>query len=318
VTRMNVIHIGLPKTASTTLQNRLLGTNRNFIYVGRINNGYADDETKELIERITFQDSLEYDAGATAKLLQSRRAKAAAADCPMLVSAESLSVGGRADRRLIAERLNQLFAPAKILIVVRAQPAMLQSLYLHHLRASRERFVTFEEWLDQTYGGIRFTDVHRVELNYDRLVRAYEEIFGSDNVLVVPFEQIKDKDSACFRVLAGLLNTPFAEVQACFTANVDNQRMSNRHLLTLHIQSRLPSGTNLAELGQGLLPQAVYEWTRRLVTGGRRVPSPELPERWQKRVAAACAQGNVRLATSKNIPLAALSYPFAMERGRTS
>ncbi len=315
---MNVIHIGLPKTASTTLQNRVFAPNQHFTYLGRINNGYADDETKELIERITFQDSVEYDAEATASLLQFCRAKAPAADRPILVSAESLSVSGRADRRLIAERLNRLFAPAKVLIVVRAQPAMLQSLYLNYLRASRERFVTFEQWLDRTYGSIRFTDVHKVELNYGSLVQAYEEIFGTDNVIVVPFEQIKDMESGSFRVLAPLLNMSLAELQARFTAGDDNPRMSNRHFLALHIQNRLPSGTNLAEIGRKLLPQAVYARARRLVTGGRRVPSPALPERWQQRVAAACAQGNAWLATSKNIPLAALGYPIAMERGRAS
>jgi hypothetical protein len=312
----NLIHIGLPKCASTTLQDRLFAPNEKFIYLGRIKNGYRDGETREVFERITFQDSLEYDADATASLLRSLCAKAAAPERPILVSAESLSVEGRADRRLIAERLHRLLAPAKILIVLRAQPAMLQSLYLNHLRASGQRVVAFEQWLEQTYGGVRFTDLHRVGLNYEPLVRIYEDVFGADNVVVVPFEQIKDEGSAFFRVLADLLDMSPADVNACFQTNVDNQRMSGRQLLALHIQDRLPSGTNLARLGRRVLPPAVYEPARRFVTGGRRVTSPQFSDRWQARIAATCAQGNARLALRKNIPLAALGYPFAPESGR--
>jgi hypothetical protein len=312
----NLIHIGLPKCASTTLQDRLFAPNGTFIYLGRIKNGYRDDQTRDLFERITFQDSLEYDADATAWLLRSLCAKAAAPERPILVSAESLSVEGRADRRLIAERLHRLLAPAKILIVLRAQPAMLQSLYLNHLRASGQRVVAFEQWLEQTYGGVRFTDLHRVGLNYEPLVRVYEDVFGADNVVVVPFEQIKDESSAFFQVLAELLDMSPADVNACFQTNLDNQRMSGRQLLALHIQDRLPSGTNLARLGRRVLPPAVYEPARRFVTGGRRVTSPQFSDHWQARIAATCAQGNARLASRKNIPLAALGYPFAPESGR--
>lgn len=305
----NLIHIGLPKCASTTLQDRLFAPQQHFLYLGRIKNGYVDARTRELFERITFQDSLDYDANTALSLLQSLSVKAAATERPILVSAESLSVEGRADRRAIVERLHALFAPTKILVVLRAQPAMLQSLYLNHLRAAGERLISFEQWLETTYGGIRFTDLHRVGLNYEPLVRAYEDAFGADNVIVVAFEEIKDEGSAFFRVLADLLNMAVADVTACFRRNFENQRMSGRQLMALRIQDRLPKGTNLAQLGRRLLPASVYEPARRFVTGGGRVASPQLPDRWQRRIAAACAEGNAQLAARKNIPLAALGYP---------
>jgi len=317
----NLIHIGLPKCASTTLQDRLFSPNPSFIYLGRVKNGYRDDATRELFERITFEDSLDYNPDVAASLRQSLCAKVTTPGDPprpILVSAESLSVEGRADRRLIAERLYRLFAPAKILIVLRAQPAMLQSLYLNHLRASGPRIMTFEQWLDQAYGGIRFTDLHRIGLDYEILVRIYEEMFGADNVVVVPFEEIKDQASGFFRILAGLLAMPLAEVQVRFATNIDNQRMSGRQLLAMRIQDQLPSGTSLAMLGRRLLPKAVYEPVRGFVTGGRRVASPQMPERWRQRVAAACASGNARLASRRNMPLAALGYPFVLEGGRQS
>ncbi len=313
----NLVHIGLPKGASTTLQDRLFAPQERFLYLGRVKNGYRDPAVRELLERIAFPDSLDYDAGATAALLQSLRGRAAAGATapqrPVLVSAESLSVEGRTDRRLIAERLHRLFAPAKVLIVLRAQPTMLQSLYLNHLRGSGQRLVGFAQWLEDAYGGIRYTDMHRVGLDYDALVRLYEDVFGADNVVVLPFEWIKDASSPFVPTLAALLDRPAADVRACLQANVENQRMSGRHLLALRIQDRLPSGTNLAQLGRRLLPPSVYEPARRFVAGGRRVASPDLPEGWRARIAALCGEGNARLAARRALPLAALGYPSAPE-----
>jgi hypothetical protein len=314
----NLIHIGLPKCASTTLQDRLFASQNRFIYLGRIKNGYQDEQTRELFERITFQDSLEYDAKATWILTQRLCAAAADPSRPILVSAESLSVEGRADRRLIAERLHQLFAPAKILIILRSQHSMLQSLYLNHLRAAGQHLVSFEQWIEAAYGGIRFTETHRVGLNYDSLVQLYDEMFGPENVVVLPFEQISGDNSQFFPMLADMLGMAASEVRECFNRNAENQRLSSRHLFALRVQDRLPGGTNLAHLGRRWLSPAVYEPLRRLVTGGRRVASPALPERWNHRIAAAYGPSNARLASRKRIPLAALGYPMAQEVGRAS
>lgn len=308
---MNVVHIGLPKTASTTLQNRLFARQNKFAYAGRINNGYANDSTKELIERITIQDSLDYDADGTAALLRLLPEVLAAPGLPILVSSESLSVDGRTDRRLIAERLHRLFAPAKILIVLRGQPAMLQSMYLNHLRGSGQPLVSFDRWLDDVYGGTRFNELYRIGLNYEPLVQAYDEIFGADNVVVLPFELIKDENSRFYTGLAELFGLSVAEVRSCFARNSDNQRMSERHMLALRLQSRMSAGTNLATLGRRLLPMPLYSRVRDIVVGGKRVAPPTLSARWRDRVAAACQLGNAKLAVRTGIDLGQLGYPVA-------
>jgi hypothetical protein len=305
---MNIVHIGLPKTGSTTLQNNAFAARRDFVYVGKYKNAHTDERGRELITRISTQDSLEYDPIRTAVLVDQLRVDAK----PFLISDEILSMEGRADRRLIAERLRQLFSPAKILIVLRAQPAMCQSMYLNHLRASRQRITSFAAWLEETYGGIAFSDIDRVALNYEPLVATYEDYFGAENVVVLPFELMKDENSKFSATLAELLNMPLAAVQSSLKS-VDNQRMSHRHLLALHVQDRLPKGTNLALIGRRLLPSSMYEPIRRFVTSGSRVPSPGLPGGWEDRVAAICARGNAAIEARKAVPLRALGYPVAAD-----
>ncbi len=306
---MNIVHIGLPKCASTTLQNRLFTKQRAFTYVGWINKGSGNSESlRDLIARITFQDLLDYDHAAMEAALRALPEVTTAPERPILVSAESLSAEGRADRRLVAERLHRLFAPAKVLIVLRAQPAMVQSMYLHHIRSSGERIISFEQWLDQTYGGIRFLNGRRIGLNYEPLVRTYEEFFGPGNVVVIPFEFIRDENSAFFTRLAEMLHLPLADVQACLLQNADNRRMSERHLLALRIQAAMPAGTNLAMLGRRLLPMALYQRFRKMVVGGQPLEAT-LSERWRARIAAACARGNAQLEARTGLPLGALGYP---------
>jgi len=306
---MNVVHIGLPKTATTTLQNRLFSEIQDFAYVGRINNGYSNADTRELIERITNQDSLEYKSDRAAALLRSLPEVRMAPQKPILVSAEGLSVEGRADRRLIAERLRELFAPAKILIVLRAQPALLQSMYLNHLRGSGERFLSFEKWLEDIYGGVRFRTPHRVGLDFEALITLYDHVFGPENVVVLPFEWIRDMHSQFSSRLGDLVGMNAPEVNKRITAHSDNQRLSRRHLWALRMQGLLAQGTNLATVGRRILPGPIYQIIRRTVVAGSRVPSPTMPDRWTERLQSICAAGNARIARAKDIPLGSLGYP---------
>lgn len=300
---MNVLHIGLPKTGTTTLQNSLFGEQDHFDYIGK-SNGCYPNTLRELVNRIALQDSLEYESARTEALVAQLHQVAK----PVLMSDEIFSVEGGADRRLVAERLHRLFGPARVLIVVRAQPTMLQSMYLNYLRGSGERIVSFPTWLEQNYGGTGFAARYRIGLNYEPLVRTYEDLFGAENVIVLPFELMGDDSSLFATSLTNLLHLPLAAVQAGLR-KVHNPRMNRRHLFSLRVQNNLPNSTNLALLGRRFLPHSVYAQVRKFVIGGPRVRHPTLPDVWKLRIAELCASGNVQIEARKKIPLRALGYP---------
>jgi hypothetical protein len=307
---MNLVHIGLPKAGSTTLQNRLFAEQNYFAYIGKSASSYPS-QCRELVNRISFQDSLAYDqARAESLVVQLYQGSK-----PLLMSDENFSIEGAADRRLVAERLHHLFKPAKVLLIVRAQLAMVQSMYLNHVRATYlknvsglgRRTITFSNWLEENYGNEVFFP-NRVALNYEPLVSNYERVFGADNVIVLPFEMIRDENSIFAASIADLLHMSLSTVRARLKT-IDNQRASERHLLALRIQNSLPTGTNLALLGRRSLPKSIYNLFHRFVTGGARVESPALPEIWKTRISALCARGNAAIEARKAIPLRALGYP---------
>ena len=308
----NLIHIGLPKTATTTLQNNVFARQPRFTYLGKVQNNYPDHRVRELCTRVRLQDSLDYDANTTRSILDELRAhRDKVGDRrPFLLSEEAFAAEGYADRRLIAERLHRLFAPAKVLIVLRAQPSLLKSLYMHHLKSSGERPVTFESWLAKHYGEIRFPGTLRVGLDYENLVRSYEQLFGGDNVVVLAFESIHGETGDFARSVGELVGLDCDEVRRAFLRSRENTRMSERHRLALGVQNILPTGANLALAGRRYLPAKIYEPIRGFVTGGRLIEAAEMPADWLVRLQVLCGSGNAALARRKNIPLATFGYPL--------
>jgi hypothetical protein len=146
-------------------------------------------------------------------------------------------------------------------------------------------------------------------LDYERLVRTYEEVFGAANVVVLPFELLRDPDSVFAATIAELVGMALDDVKASLRRNLDNQRMSRRHLYALYLQGLLPKGTNLALSGRRLLPESVYAMIRDFVTAGGRLQSPDLPEGWLAWITEQCGPGNAAIEARRNIPLKALGYP---------
>jgi hypothetical protein len=221
-----------------------------------------------------------------------------------------LSAEGRADRGLIAERLRDLFCPARVLIVLRSQPSLLQSLYLNDLKSSGRRPLPFDQWLAAHYGE-RWSGGVRVGLDYDRLVCAYDDVFGSDNVVVLAFESLRHDLAAFASAVSQLLGMAADDVARNLAQSQENVRLSERHRAALQVQHLLRDGSNLALIGRRVLPEAVYIRMRNFVVGGRRVEAPDVPADWANRVAKLCAEGNAALARRKRLPLAALGYPIA-------
>jgi Sulfotransferase family len=107
---------------------------------------------------------------------------------PLVISDEGLSGTirwGGSNWARTAERLHRLMPTAKILVCIRHQGTMINSLYAHYVnQGGHVRLATF---LADQAPGYTFDLDH---LSYDRLVRRYQELFGPEQVKVLPYERL--------------------------------------------------------------------------------------------------------------------------------
>ncbi|WP_139301287.1 sulfotransferase [Vannielia litorea] len=191
-----LIHIGLHKTASSLLQERLFC---------RKDHGFErPTRDRRLIhDAFVLPGPLELTPGDALDDLRRARDAATAAGRVLVISHERLSgypSSGGFDRRSIASRLRAAFPDARILMVVREQRAMIASMYLQTVSDGSSlpigRFLSPSEPRLLRMPGFR-PDY----LEYDSLLALYRELFGERNVLLLPFEQLKsDPATALARI----------------------------------------------------------------------------------------------------------------------
>jgi len=178
-----LVHLGPHKTGSTWLQNLFFPALDNIIFTG--NTKLTHDA---FLTPHYGAFSIDAVAIAFAPLLE----KARATGQPLIISDEAL--GGRAFgqkyvREVIAHRIKRAFPKAKILAASRRQDRILASLYSEYLRYGHNS--TLSAFLDQRDDNPHYDPI--LDMRYyewDRTLRFYQDVFGSDSVKMLPMERI--------------------------------------------------------------------------------------------------------------------------------
>ncbi|PIT86857.1 MAG: hypothetical protein COU33_00825 [Candidatus Magasanikbacteria bacterium CG10_big_fil_rev_8_21_14_0_10_43_6] len=202
------IHIGLPKTATTFLQKRVFPFLPNVTYMGI---PYRDDRFHSRVLNIIYRDeslySYEQEAEDLAKIVSESAH-------PLLMSDESLSCYRGTDLVNKAKRLKNAFPHASVIIVIRNQIDILQSMYFQYLK--QHVYCSFETWIDVLYrthkviidgdmatsypkGKIKIGEYDLARLQYAHLVGVYAKAFGLERVHVFMYEQLKATPKNFFR-----------------------------------------------------------------------------------------------------------------------
>ncbi|TNC74790.1 hypothetical protein [Rubellimicrobium roseum] len=152
---------------------------------------------REVFEGLLRPHGLQFDPEAIREAIAARQHDVPPGMVPV-ISSELISgnpfFGGR-ENDLYAERMRQTMPDARVLISIRTQLRILPSVYMQYIRRggtmTPERFFDGEvEW-----GYFGFAPEH---FEYDRLIALYQELFGRDNVYVLPQEMLQaDLDLAC-------------------------------------------------------------------------------------------------------------------------
>ena len=168
-----LIHIGMGKAGSTSLQKNIFEkvTNINYLTI-----------TDKVVIDILYLNSFEFKE----KYLEKPYTPNTALDKQnTIVSCETLSIFG--DQFIICDRLRQIFNnEVTILLIIRNQFDWFQSFYLEQLAGGC--YVSFNTFLKQQF--LNHQNSILPKLDYFNLIKYYKNTFGSNNVKVILFEEL--------------------------------------------------------------------------------------------------------------------------------
>ena len=170
------IHVGYPKTGSTFLRRKIypnLEINRiltpSYEYLAEDENFKPEKYLNILAQEGEFADFK--------KTIISQVAFSGHADGKDVY-----------DKYLIAERLFQTFPKAKIIFVIRNQLDYLLSSYSFKVIVRGMYRKSMSTWFKE-----RYPEKLENQLQYDRLVKKYSDLFGKENILVLLYEEFREQ-----------------------------------------------------------------------------------------------------------------------------
>ncbi|MDJ0795249.1 MAG: hypothetical protein QNJ51_00180 [Calothrix sp. MO_167.B12] len=192
-----LIHVGYMKTGSTWLQ-KVLFNNKNAGFTPLLKHEYLGGSL-DAVEQFIINNSFTFSHESARKVFEPRINEALSTSLVPVLSQESLSgnpVDGCYWGKEVADRLYATFPEAKICIVIREQKAILMSIYRHYIGGKGTK--TLEEFIGMGKDIPGYKPICRLEhFEYDLLIAYYQNLFGRENVLVLPFELIQ-KDAYYF------------------------------------------------------------------------------------------------------------------------
>lgn len=179
-----LVHIGYPKTGSTWLQNHLFDCQAFGLIVPWVNSRL------HLSSDFIIQDPYKFNAAKVR--MQYQEGLCAARDKGLTAVLSDETLGGDPLRwfvnsRSVAERLKATFPNARILLCIREQKKLILSLYSEYLKLRGLVDLRAFTGADGVQPG-RAPFCQLDQLEYDLLIGHYQEQFGKDRVLVLPFE----------------------------------------------------------------------------------------------------------------------------------
>jgi hypothetical protein len=191
-----LIHIGFHKTGSTWLQHELFAAGSDCFFPLSPDSGmdprkfigkkFVRDEDRFLLS------SFDLNTGAIRQAAEMALERGDPGDRVPVISYERLSGNphaGSFDARIIAERIKAAFPGARIFIVVREQKDAILSTYFQYLKIGGTDSVS--DYLTRSYDGRR-PGFAPSAFDYIDLVDYYCGLFPPENVLVLPYEMLRD------------------------------------------------------------------------------------------------------------------------------
>jgi hypothetical protein len=198
------IHAGIPKTATTMLQQHLFAQHPQVRFLGKFENspilGFRDDAVRNVM--LSLSKMTEPDEADVA-VLRSMADEAVRDNKSLVVSEENFAAGSIEGTRRRARRFKEIFTHGRVLLVLREPFEFLESHYFEHLRgynlkqsgyqnlkhkliSEPPHYFDINRWLDVTWDKFKLD-----HLDFSGKANQYAEMFGRDRVKLMTFDSLK-------------------------------------------------------------------------------------------------------------------------------
>ena len=311
-----VLHVGLPKTGTTTLQLSLFAKHLDVYYLGkqkgtRIKRAFTSQTALEALTPVLWNHRAPVDEVAGEKLLTLVRERYPKPKV-IVESWEGLSEKAPSHVAESLKRCISLFGNCRMMICLRNPIHKLESQYLQQLRGNFLNkykrwvhdgyFLEFEAWLQKTLE----SSIAKHPLAYCELTRRAVDVLGKDKVGVFLFEDLcKNPDRFTYSVCEFLgidasqgvelmkqqhLHPRMTEGQVSFLRQLEGSAWRRWWMKFTNERMRKRTFENLSDVG---LPAKA-----------------EMPEDWKQKVSQSTREGHRWLADTFGLELESYGYPL--------
>jgi hypothetical protein len=233
-----LIHVGMPKTGTTSLQMNLLIKHPGIQYLGKPLTVFSKDVAR-LTRSITYDTGLDNPAALEAFRQETVNPLIAGRTEPLVISEEEFSTStpsSEVSPDAIADRLMALFPQARILITIRRQQDAIPSLYTHMCEMGLVKNIDFNRWFDFNFA----TEAGQSVYDYAQVTERYANRFGARRVHLVPFEWMRDDPQTFVSTVCSLMSADErAGQEAWANGIVRNARKGTRVVCNKYQQARI-------------------------------------------------------------------------------
>ncbi|MCJ8329121.1 MAG: sulfotransferase domain-containing protein [Lentisphaeria bacterium] len=311
-----LLHIGLQKTGSRTLQRALFFNHPQVHYLGKVevNNsikrGCVDDKTYRLLKSILWDLEKPMNTESTLSLLNETLLPLISEDQVLVGSWESLASQGIKHHHEMLNRTQSIFGGCRIMITLRNPIFQIPSLYLQNLQGNflgRQKIrMRYRSNIDiETWYKMRLAEKNSSLLNYSDCIRKSIEQLGRENVGVFLFEELKENPKAYYQSICKFMGID-SDIGASLTQDEHfNIRLSEMQVTYMHEihSSFFKRGLN------ALLSRKSRRKGFSARAGGSSAKAV-LPDHLIKEVSNASREGHRWLVEKLDLPLEKYGYPL--------
>lgn len=315
-----VLHVGLPKTGTTTLQNAIFANHSQIRFLGKSikseftgEKGCLSKDIYDVLWPLIFDLNKPYDAQAISKQCRDEIFSSTPADKCLLASWEAL--GGRSTTTYVKmlERLQTVFGSCRIIFTLRNPLTQVPSRYLQNiegrfLRKNHKwmgsiRRVDIDGWFENRMSKDSFQSK---SLSYSQNIRASVDLLGKENVGVFLFEELLEDPEVYYKAISDFIGIDVDEVYTLSQQEHFNKRLTQGQLERI---TQLSSSYIYRVIDHCLSPRR----RKKLLEIVKSNPVParvELTPELRDKIVDSTLEGHRWLVDNFDLPLAKFGYPL--------